>query len=227
MDEYIARTGMHPYQYKKNKKRTIEAILSGKSTLIKTINEWNISWDDFLDSDTSKIKDNIKNYLISKKRQDSLNTRVYFNNKLNIYHKKVEIYGHEKASLYISNIFYNLSKHNKLDWLNDIDIVGIINPITRIGKDKYSVTVCENTIETMCLDEIETIAIVIMGESMRECLKIEIDNRLKCFVPNIDDHFFGLYNGLMKTNPHYLIENLKLPKYKASNKCKIGTQKIE
>jgi hypothetical protein len=265
MDEYVKRTGIHPSQYKRNKKRTIIKVLSGSSTHIETINEWNITWNDLLNisNDTSNVKLQIKNYLnpenqmyydtitklqekvaalekvskidIEKVSKIDIETdiervnepiTVYFNKYINLYNKKEALYGHEKASLYISNIFHNLSKYNKLDWINDPDIMGDHNPITHIGKHQYEVYTSVGIMKKMTLEEIEIIGIDIMDMSMRRCLAIEISNARHNFIPNVDDHFYNLYsNNMMLTNPYYKIENLKLPKYKISTKCKIGTQK--
>jgi hypothetical protein len=250
MDEYIKRTKINPSQYKKNKKRTICGILSGCSTSIKTINEWNITWNDLLDisSDTSSVKLHIINYLnpqnvLQKNLEDITlveqfkpnivspivevkNITVYFNRNINLYNIKEALYGSEKAFDYMANICHNLSKYNKLDWINDPDIMGNENPITHIGKHQYEVYTSVGIMKKMTLEEIDTIGNFIIIDSFFRCMFIAMNCATNSFDPNLDDSFHNLYSvNLMRKNPYDKIHHIKDPKYKISNKCKIGLQK--
>jgi hypothetical protein len=251
MTEY-KKNDIHSSQYRRNKKRTICGILHGCSTSIKTINEWNIVWNDLLDysNDTSNVKVYIKNYLNPQKIIDDdkiaylekrltvfesgcskteivyPNISVFFNTDINLYDIKEKIYGHRRAAMYIGNIMYKLSKFNKLDWINDIEIFTGIHPITHIGKHEYEVYTSYGVMEYMTLDDIEKIGNIILDKSISKTTANEFQLATDNFDPMQEDYYESIYSQPnMKTNPHYKIDELYLPKTKISNKCKIGIQK--
>jgi hypothetical protein len=241
MDKYTSQNNTVdkiPY-YNKNKKRTIDKVLSGSSTHISIINKWNITWIDLLDvnNDTSSVKLYIKNYLNpqidEQKCVNFENTTtnekipaVFFNRKLNLYNIKKDIYGVMEAISYISNICHNITKHNILDWLNDPDIMGDCNPITHLGYHQYDVYVDKNIVKKMTLKEIENICNYIIIDSVCVCINFILSTELKSFDPSLDDSFYNLYckNDIMISNPYDKIIDIKTEKYTVTNKCKIGIQ---
>jgi hypothetical protein len=231
----MANNARAAYDFNYNKKRTILKVLAGTNTHISSIDKWKITWRDLLDvkKDTSLVKQHIQNYLnpdsiaektpIDRRVQCDPNITVFFNKSINLYQKKCLLHGKEAGCFYISNIVHKTTKYNKLDWLNDVEIMGPVNPITHIGNHLYEVYTDYGILKRMDLDEIERIAGTIVEESIRDCMIYAIGKETACFS---EDHFYNLYNGLMITNPYYKIEEFKLPKYKISKKCLIGTQRV-
>jgi hypothetical protein len=122
------------YYFNKNKNRIIKKILSGSSTRICTIKEWNITWSDLdaTQNDMSKINDIVKNYLkpLSESNDKVTPTDQNLTDKETIKHLREKIIYHE------NNMCANAEKDHTVYFNKSINLYEIKKNLYGVEKAK-------------------------------------------------------------------------------------------